>query len=67
MSMDPEMHFSILQEAILFKRVSRTVDMYFEIAEQIGSNGADDQQKAALPDGRVPYKIGHHARYRTRR
>ena len=48
MSMDPEMHFSILREAILFKRVPRTVEMFFEIAEQIGRDCEDDQQKADL-------------------
>ena len=47
MSMDPEVHFSILQEALVFRRVPRTVEMFLEIAEAIGFGSGDDWKKAA--------------------
>jgi hypothetical protein len=46
MTMDPDVHYTILQEAMLFKRVPRTVQMFFEIAEQIGDVCADADSKA---------------------
>jgi hypothetical protein len=49
MSMDPEVHFSLLREAILFGRVSRTVEMFFDVVDKIGrSGGGGDEYKAAM-------------------
>jgi hypothetical protein len=47
MALDPEVHFSILQEAIVFKRIPRTVEMFFDIAVQVGCMDDDDLRKSA--------------------
>ena len=46
MILDPEVHFSILQEAIVFKRIPRTVEMFFEIADQVECVDEDDLKKS---------------------
>ena len=48
MSMDPVVHLAILTEAILFNRISRTVEMFFETAEMVGQQCATDDDKAAM-------------------
>ncbi len=46
MILDREIHFSILQEAIVFKRIPRTVEMFFEIADQVECVDEDDLKKS---------------------
>jgi hypothetical protein len=42
MTIDPEVHFSILQEAIVFKRIPQAVERFFAIAEEIGRDDRND-------------------------
>jgi hypothetical protein len=48
MSYDPEVHYALLKEAISFKRIPRTVQMFMEIAEQIAQRVGSEEQKAAM-------------------
>jgi hypothetical protein len=48
MSMDPEVHYAILTEAILFNRISRTVEMYFETVDLIGQKFTTDDERVEM-------------------
>ena len=48
MSMDPEIHFAILTEAILSNHISKSVEMFFETADMIGQKLATDDEKASM-------------------
>src|ERR1700730_8349540 len=48
MNMDPFLHNVLIYEAVLFGRVERTVEMFFELADQIEQKSISRDEKAHL-------------------
>lgn len=48
MSLHPTIHSAILDEAVLFDRIDRSVEMFLEVLEQSRRLGRNDDERAAL-------------------
>jgi hypothetical protein len=48
MNMDPFLHKALIDEAVLFGRVERTVEMFFELADQIEQKSVSRDEKAQM-------------------
>jgi hypothetical protein len=45
MSLDPELHYALLSEAITCKNAARTAEMFFEIVEEVGQTEKTDEDR----------------------
>lgn len=48
MTLHPTIHGTLLREGILFGRIERSVEMFFELAELTQQKGRDDDERAAM-------------------
>lgn len=48
MTLHPTIHRTLLREGILFGRIERSVEMFFELAELTQQEGRDDDERAAM-------------------
>jgi hypothetical protein len=61
MSLDPELHYALLAEAITFKDAARTAEMFFEVVEEVGQTEKtdDDRMQAIIRAYRDRSKLIH--------